>query len=196
VHNLNTVIDKYLLINKTALHRFVVNADTGEITVKVNANTNLDLLDRERIDEHFLTLEAQDGGGLRTLVQLGIKLLDVNDNPPQIMRSEYEGFISENAAALDRPVTIEATDADLVPNNAISFSIFDGDPLENFTINSNTGRISVRNPLDYESMDPESGGAYHLRVLARDGGTPSLSSFTNVTIFVQVPLLLDFFLCV
>ena len=81
---------------------------------------------------------------------------------------------------------LQATDADLPPNNIISFSIYDGDPLHNFTIHNETGQITLRNPLDYEAMDPEQEGIFYMRVMARDGGTPSLSTFTNLTIFVQV----------
>ena len=84
----------------------------------------------------------------------------------------------------------QATDIDLLPNNLISFSISDGNPLNNFTMNEETGEIFVNSPLDYEAMDSSLEGRFYMQIMARDGGTPSLSSFTNVTLFVQVRITL------
>lgn len=93
-----------------------MNPTSGAITVNVHADQDLTLLDRERVDEHYLNLEAKDGGGLRTLIQIAIKLLDVNDNAPEILRPSYEGFVSENAAKLDR-----ALDIDVIPLLLLKF---------------------------------------------------------------------------
>lgn len=65
------------------------------------------LLDRETRDTHFLTVEAEDGDGLTSSVQLKILLADVNDNAPAIQRSRYYGYITENHMTLERPVIIQ-----------------------------------------------------------------------------------------
>lgn len=73
----------------------------------VAANLDHTLLDREKQDTHYLTVEAVDGGGLRSSVQLQVQLSDVNDNAPTVARTQYEGYVTENRNVLDRPVVIE-----------------------------------------------------------------------------------------
>ena len=52
-----------------------MNSATGEVTVAVDADMDHDLLDREKLDRHFLTYEAEDGGRLKTAVQLEVQKL-------------------------------------------------------------------------------------------------------------------------
>ena len=84
-----------------------MNEETGEIFVSVDADQDHKLLDRETIDTYYVTFEASDGGGLRTTVQLEIFLLDVNDNPPVILRNEYDGYVKENEDQLERYLAVE-----------------------------------------------------------------------------------------
>ena len=73
----------------------------------VDADVDLSLLDREKQATHYLTFEAEDGGGLRETRPLTIDLSDVNDNPPQIGRDLYEGYVQENALTLERQLLID-----------------------------------------------------------------------------------------
>lgn len=86
---------------------FEVNNQTGEVRVAVAANEDHSLLDRETEAVHYMALEAVDGGGLRTSVQLQVVLSDVNDNAPIISRMRYDGFINENEADMERPLVVE-----------------------------------------------------------------------------------------
>ena len=92
----------------SSLHvfRFRVD-DTGTVYVNVDADEDLTQLDREMQDTHYLNFEAIDGGNLRTSVPLEVTLLDVNDNAPQILRDVYEGYVQENSATLERPLSLE-----------------------------------------------------------------------------------------
>ncbi len=96
------------ILNRT-LYRFHVESQptSGNVFVNVDADLDLSLLDREKQDELYLTFEAVDGGGLRTSVQLVITLMDVNDNAPQISRTQYEGYVLENEMDLERELIIE-----------------------------------------------------------------------------------------
>ena len=80
---------------------------TGLVSVAVAADLDEDLLDREKQAVLYLTVEAQDGGGLMSSVQLQITLDDKNDNAPAILRAQYDGYVSENSLVLERPVVIE-----------------------------------------------------------------------------------------
>ena len=92
----------------SSLHVFRFRADdTGTVYVNVAADEDLTQLDREMQDTHYLNFEAVDGGNLRTSVPLEVTLLDVNDNAPQILRDVYEGYVQENSATLERPLSVE-----------------------------------------------------------------------------------------
>ena len=97
-----------LAFSLSSLHvfRFRVD-DTGTVYVNVAADEDLTQLDREMQDTHYLNFEAIDGGNLRTSVPLEVTLLDVNDNAPQILRDVYEGYVQENSATLERPLSVE-----------------------------------------------------------------------------------------
>ena len=86
----------------------------GRVRVAVNADVDWTLLDRERQATHYLTFEAQDGGGLRTSVPLIVNLTDVNDNAPLISRDEYEGYVRENDALLERPLIVEVLNKNII----------------------------------------------------------------------------------
>ena len=61
----------------------------------------------------------------------------------------------------------------------------DGDPMRNFTIDPVNGRIRLTAPLDFEAI--QMGGEdrfFNLTVQAYDLGTPSLSSTTQVLVYV------------
>ena len=53
--------------------------------------------DREKLDFHYLTVEARDdvGKGNRNTVELLIYVTDVNDNPPVFESKQYEAYLTE-----------------------------------------------------------------------------------------------------
>ena len=70
---------------------------TGVITSKNQSESPFLLFDREKINFHYLTVEARDdvGRGNRNTVELLIYVMDVNDNPPIFQASQYEAYLSE-----------------------------------------------------------------------------------------------------
>lgn len=72
-------------------------------------------------------------------------------------------------------------------NSAIEYLLF-GEMKENFTIDSLTGIILPKYPMDFEQLEgppDEQVRALHLTVRARDKGTPSLSTDCALTIYVH-----------
>lgn len=168
--------------------RLDLNPTTGIITVKTSGGSNWD---REQISRHYLTVEARDdfGNGNRNSVQLIINLEDVNDNPPLFTQNHYEVRLLENKADFETPLKVEARDADLngTKNSDVEYSLY-GQFKENFTIDSSTGIINPRYPIDFESVDNSSSSntrIINLKVRARDWGTPSLFTDAPLTIYVQ-----------
>ncbi|NXL11276.1 CAD18 protein, partial [Mesembrinibis cayennensis] len=82
-----------------------------------------------------------DNPGLVSHVPVGVRILDVNDNPPELAR-EYDVVVCENAKPGQVIQTITATDKDYSANGArFHFSLDEGLSLNpNFTLRDNEGK--------------------------------------------------------
>ena len=63
----------------------------------------------------------------------------------------------------------------------IKYSIVDGDPLNNFTIDADSGAISNVAPLDYETQTK-----FQLVIMAKDEGVSALNSTRQLVITINV----------
>ncbi|KAM6455405.1 protocadherin alpha-5-like isoform 1-T1 [Liasis olivaceus] len=141
-------------------------------------------LDREESPVHHLVLTATDGGEpkLTGTVQLVINVLDVNDNPPVFNQSLYKIKLLENTASGTLVINLNATDLDEGINREISYFFSNSLPLhvrKIFSINSNTGEISVIGNVDYEDCR-----FYELPIVAEDKGSFPWSGHCKVLIEV------------
>lgn len=75
---------------------------------------------------------------------------------------------------------VTATDLDSGENGRVTYSIIKGDNDGQFTIDEDTGYLSVANKLDRESVS-----SYVLEVLAKDHGIPVLSRQVMVNIEIS-----------
>lgn len=174
----------------TSLH---LDPISGLITVATNNHG----FDREAMpDLHFL-VEARDndGVGLRVTVPLIIKLLDVNDNPPEFERSLYEFVLSSSLSNFTSSAFVKAVDKDAEPpNNVVRYEITEGSGDAKFAINEETGELYLlealkrtkkqnahRQKRQFEN-DQES-EVYVLTIRAYDLGAPRLFSSTLVKIY-------------
>ena len=141
--------------------------------------------DREKSDSHYVTVEVKDdnGQGNTNTVELVVRVRDANDNAPLFSAVEYQSFLLENSPKFKVPLVVTATDSDQegTENAEVRFTIVEGDPRGNFTVDSNTGEITPTGVLDYEQM---LGDTYNLTVRAFDLGSPSLSADVTVVIFL------------
>ncbi|KAM3963678.1 cadherin 86C [Aphomia sociella] len=166
---------------------------TGLITVATNNHG----FDREAMpDLHFL-VEARDddGVGLRVTVPLIIKLLDVNDNPPQFERSVYEFVLSPSLNNFTSTAVIKAIDKDAEPpNNVVRYEIIQGNSEGKFAINEETGELYLlealkrtkkqnvqRQKRQYDSQ--QDNDIFILTIRAHDLGEPMMYSTTMVKIY-------------
>ncbi|XP_057257941.1 LOW QUALITY PROTEIN: cadherin-3 [Pezoporus wallicus] len=88
-------------------HMFTVNRATGTLRVIASG------LDRERVREYTLTVQAADldGEGLTTTALAVIEIADVNDNAPEFDPKMYEAAVPENEAGQE-VVRLVTTDLD------------------------------------------------------------------------------------
>lgn len=71
---------------------FAIHLTSGIITVAAK-------LDREKIENYTLSVEAKDAGGQAVTHNATIRVIDVNDNAPTFHHARYSKNISENLAA-------------------------------------------------------------------------------------------------
>ncbi|XP_073077943.1 protocadherin alpha-8 isoform X7 [Manis javanica] len=141
-------------------------------------------LDREEASEHNLFLTATDEGKpeLTGTVQLLVTVLDVNDNAPSFEQPEYQVRLFENSDNGTIVIRLNASDRDEGPNGEISYSFNSLVPpmvSDQFSIDSNTGEITIRKNLDFEKAN-----SYKIRIDATDRGHPPMVG--HCTILVKV----------
>ena len=141
-------------------------------------------LDREKQAIVRLTLTAFDGGkpSRSGSLKISVNVIDVNDNNPVFSESLYKARVTENAPFQTSILTITATDLDEGVNSELVYSFIERgtfNPGILFSINSQTGEITVNGNLDFEENP-----AYDIRVQAKDNGTPSRSVHGKVLVEV------------
>ncbi|XP_065272866.1 neural-cadherin-like [Emys orbicularis] len=148
-------------LNAILTYRITDNVKTGFGTDFFNIDPNSGtihvaggMLDREKTDKYFLTVEARDGGGLTGTGTATIWIADVNDHIPEFTQEVWQAVIPENSAVNSEVLEMSATDADTGENAHLTFSIIGGDPDQKFYIESNKegqrATIRLKKKLDYE----------------------------------------------
>ncbi|KAF8568835.1 hypothetical protein P879_01813 [Paragonimus westermani] len=149
-------------------------------------------LDRETKSVHNLTVIVTDGlrtsfGGItsQTAVQFTVtttftvRLLDVNDSPPQFVNSSaHKLHVSELAPAGRQMTRLKAVSLDEGENAVVRYKLLTKQP--EFSLNETTGDLRLEGALDHERVS-----SYFLTVEARDHGTPPLSTTAVITVNVE-----------
>ncbi|KAF6082373.1 hypothetical protein HJG60_014643 [Phyllostomus discolor] len=162
---------------------------TLDVKKNSDGNTQIGLLlrkslDREETPEHNLLLVATDGGKpeLTGSLQVLVTVLDVNDNAPSFQQPEYEARIFENSHNGTVVIRLNASDPDEGSNQEIFYSFNSLVPpmvIDQFSIDSNTGEITIRKNLDFEKVN-----SYKFRIDATDRGHPPMAD--HCTVLVKV----------
>ncbi|XP_058917353.1 protocadherin beta-6 [Kogia breviceps] len=151
---------------------FEINANTGEIRLRKT-------LDFEEFQSYQVDVEATDGGGLSGKCCLVIKVLDVNDNAPELTMSSLTSPIPENLPEIIVAV-FSVSDADSGHNQQVTCSIDDNLP---FLL-----RPSVENfytLVTEGALDRERRAEYSITITVTDMGTPRLKTEHNITVLVS-----------
>ncbi|XP_036911122.1 protocadherin Fat 1 isoform X1 [Sturnira hondurensis] len=130
---------------------------SGEISLKKQFEP--DTLNKQ----YLVTVVAKDGGNPAFSAEVLVPITVMNRAMPVFEKSFYSAEVPENAQMHSPVVHIQANSPEGLK---VFYSITDGDPFSQFTINFNTGVINVVAPLDFESHP-----AYKLSVRATDSLT-------------------------
>lgn len=165
----------YSIIGGNDHKKFVIDKESGVVSLA-------DMVDYEKSKDYFLTVQAQDHGEppLSTLASLNISILDFNDNAPVFSQNSYHARIREDAKTFDKILQVRANDMDSNENGKVRYYIERGDHMNQFSIEAETGYISVANELDRETTSN-----YVLDIVAKDSGFPQLSTVVLVNLEIS-----------
>uniref|UniRef100_A0A087YI97 FAT atypical cadherin 3b n=1 Tax=Poecilia formosa TaxID=48698 RepID=A0A087YI97_POEFO len=139
---------------KTQHRDFEMNPVTGELVLKRAFEADLSNA------EYRLIIIAADGGFPRLSSEVELPVTVVNKAMPVFDKPFYGVTVREDVEVSTSVLGINASSPE---GQDIIFTISDGDPSFQFDIGFDTGIISVRYPLDYETMQ-----YYRLTVKATD----------------------------
>uniref|UniRef100_A0A3Q0S566 Cadherin domain-containing protein n=1 Tax=Amphilophus citrinellus TaxID=61819 RepID=A0A3Q0S566_AMPCI len=164
------------IVNSRLLKLFDINPTTGEITVKSH-------IDYEEKDKYEIEIQASDKGlaPLSTQKSVIVKIVDVNDNAPEIEVTSFSSSIPEDSRPGTTVALISVNDLDSGLNGKVICSIGKDVP---FTLSPSLQdkmfSLVTKSPLDREKMVK-----YELTITAKDAGQPPLSSEKTISIVVS-----------
>ncbi|XP_062870124.1 protocadherin beta-16-like [Trichomycterus rosablanca] len=145
-----------------------------------------DELDRELISSYNLTITATDEGTppLSSSKTVQMSVSDVNDNAPVFEKQKYNAFVTENNRPGTSISSVTASDPDWMQNGTVLYTlvptVVHGIPVSSFiSVNADSGVIHAVRSFDYEKFRN-----FNVQVIARDNGSPPLSSNVTVSVFI------------
>ncbi|XP_006866250.1 PREDICTED: protocadherin beta-14 [Chrysochloris asiatica] len=151
---------------------FEINPTSGEVHLRA-------LLDFEVTQSYTINIQATDGGGLSEKCILLVKVLDINDNPPEVTMSSITSRIPENEAETLVAV-FSVRDQDSGDNGRVICSIQDDLPFMLKPTFKNFFTLISKKALDRE-MKAE----YNVTITVTDLGTPRLKTQHNITVWIS-----------
>ncbi|XP_033830468.1 protocadherin beta-15-like [Periophthalmus magnuspinnatus] len=144
-------------------------------------------LDRELVSDYNITITATDEGSppLSSSKTVHLTVADINDNPPVFEEQSYSTHVTENNKPGSTLCSVAARDPDWRQNGTVVYSLLPGEvngaPVSSYvSVNGDTGVIHAVRAFDYEQFR-----SFKVHVMARDNGSPPLSSNVTVNVFIS-----------
>uniref|UniRef100_A0A3P9AWP8 Cadherin domain-containing protein n=1 Tax=Maylandia zebra TaxID=106582 RepID=A0A3P9AWP8_9CICH len=144
-------------------------------------------LDRELVSDYNITITATDEGSppLSSSKSVQLSVADINDNPPVFDKQSYSAYVSENNKPGSTLCSVSARDPDWRQNGTVVYSLLAGEvngaPVSSYlSVNGDTGVLHAVRSFDYEQFR-----SFKVHVMARDNGSPPLSSNVTVSVFIS-----------
>ncbi|XP_042874776.1 neural-cadherin-like [Penaeus japonicus] len=172
-------IVSYSLINDFGSFAIHSSSQQGQVTTTRR-------LDRDKGDKDFLlTVIARDGAveALQDSCSFKVIVEDINDNAPVFDQLRYDQTLAADHRSGTTVLRVTASDLDAGENAHVTYSLKARHPhdLDYFAIDSSSGIMSLRRPLDDTMANSKT---FELSVQAEDQGRPALSSTVPITITV------------
>lgn len=146
---------------------FTIDNNTGVISIAPTAN-----IDREQNSLIKFQVQAEDAPtqpneSRRTLADVIVNVLDVNDNAPQFQMKSYSTVVPENVRINSQVLKLTATDPDEGFGGEIYYDIFnEGDASGLLRIDHNTGAVYTKTKLTGKGRSEP----YEVVIRAQDKG--------------------------
>ncbi|XP_027134483.1 protocadherin gamma-A11-like [Larimichthys crocea] len=144
-------------------------------------------LDRELVSDYNITISATDEGSppLSSSKTVQLSVADINDNPPVFEEQSYSAYVTENNKPGSTLCSVTARDPDWRQNGTVIYSLLAGEvngaPVSSYlSVNGDTGVIHAVRSFDFEQFR-----SFKVHVMARDNGSPPLSSNVTVSVFIS-----------
>ncbi|XP_068571365.1 protocadherin alpha-3-like [Cebidichthys violaceus] len=163
-------------MNQNILNLFEINPLTGEMTVK-------GLIDYEEKDRYEIEIEASDKGlaPLTTEQSVIIKIVDVNDNAPEIEVTSFSSSIPEDSRPGTTVALISVNDMDSGLNGKVICSLVEDVP---FTLSPSL-KDNMYSLVTKSALDRENKANYELTIVGKDAGQPPLFFTKKIDIVVS-----------
>nr|XP_031297774.1 protocadherin beta-18-like [Camelus dromedarius] len=152
---------------------FEIHPISGEVRLKA-------LLDFELIQSYTINIQAIDGGSLSGKSSMLVHVVDVNDNPPEIVITSLTSPIPENSSPEMVVAVFSLRDQDSGDNGRMVCSIQEDLPFLLKPTFKNFYTLVTESPLDRESK-----AKYNITITVTDMGTPRLKTQHNITVLVS-----------
>uniref|UniRef100_A0ABM5G9W9 Protocadherin gamma-B5-like isoform X15 n=1 Tax=Pogona vitticeps TaxID=103695 RepID=A0ABM5G9W9_9SAUR len=147
-----------------AVEKFSLYSSNGTIIL-------MGSLDFEETSVYTMTVAAKDGGGLEAHCKVEIRVLDENDNHPEVNLVSLFSPVSEDSQSGTLIALININDRDKGENGRVTCHLQTGLPFKILPSSNSYYKLLTNNPLDREKT-PE----YNITITATDKGTPPLST--------------------
>ncbi|XP_041444719.1 protocadherin gamma-B2 isoform X9 [Xenopus laevis] len=166
------IVYSFSHISKAAQQIFSIDSQTGEIKTQ-------DELDFEMTKAYEMIVEAQDGGGLFSHAKVVIRIIDANDNAPEIILKSIMNSIPEDSSTGTVIALINIRDIDSGDYGNIHCQITDPLPFKITTSSNKYFRLLTTSTLDREEMQE-----YKITIKATDSGSPPLSTSKTIRLLI------------
>ncbi|XP_041055633.1 protocadherin-16-like [Carcharodon carcharias] len=160
-------------IGSLAPTQFIIDQHTGRICTTKN-------LDRDEGPKHYeFTVTAVDGGGLKSMAYVKVFLDDINDNRPVFYPVQYAASLSTQSLPGTTVLRVSAFDKDGGRNGKVTYRILSGNLLSLFTLNRDTGVLSL-----VAHLQGKADTVQRLVISAQDAG--GLMSLVNAMVNISI----------
>ncbi|KAM6116121.1 LOW QUALITY PROTEIN: uncharacterized protein FYW35_006731 [Pterocles gutturalis] len=157
------------------LNLFVLNPKTGEIRLT-------GALDFEEVRSYEIEVEATDKGTppLSGHCKVGVEVLDVNDNVPEVRVTSLSVPVPEDAAVGTVVALLSVSDRDSGANGRVRCAVWPAAPFGLAATFAGSYSLVLREALDRERVSE-----YEVEVRAEDGGAPPLRASSGLRVPVS-----------
>uniref|UniRef100_A0A8C1Z1P9 FAT atypical cadherin 3b n=1 Tax=Cyprinus carpio TaxID=7962 RepID=A0A8C1Z1P9_CYPCA len=153
---------------------FIINQNTGELM------TSKELDFESSLETYVFAVRASDWGSpyrREGEVNVTVQVLNINDNQPLFERVSCKGTIGRDFPVGQTIIIMSAIDIDELV--LVKYEILSGNEQDIFTLNPDSGMLSLIRPLYATSVKNEK---FNLKIAASDGELLSEPTFVNISL--------------